>query len=834
MEQQRITRSLATILLALAGAAVLITGIIFLYPATHSYGGLALKEDAARIKKRSLELLGVMRLDSVSYRPVVSLQSDNTVLERLYSTSGTPEANRLLRERVPGYYWKVRLMRTDPDADSKVSLSAGGDEAMVRRLLSGDLRLQFSGSGRLLQVECPMEDSAAAPSLSVPDAYSLVRRILIPNADPSLLAPLARLHTYPAASTYPDASTATDVTEGIRHQENVRTRRSDHFFSWSVYDEALRDTADVRVVVQGNLLTHFESTYRFTRGFTAYHTVGIAEVFEILFYVIFSVILLIVGFRRLRAFEIGFRSATYLALIIGGLFAVWLYFELVEEMASTLELLIPMLIVPILVGGAFVPLWAIAESIGRETWKEKFITFDLLRTGHLLHSRIGLALLRGTVAGLAMLAAGLVAAQLVGGFAPVWIRQSNGDGMRLFTSTSPGLFIIGKAVLMNLFGVAFLLVAIVSLARQNIRSKALMIAGSAAVFTVIDSVNLVPLPAAWLVILPVMVLLVWVYVQTDVLTAFTGALVFSVLDSGIMMLMPGNAAYHVDGLLIATFIALTLVWAIAAMLLPDRVKDLDDIAPRFQRHITERQRLSRELEIARDVQMSFLPKRNPNVPGLDIASHCAPALEVGGDYYDFIDIGEGRLGIAIGDVSGKGTQAAFYMTLTKGFLQALATQHDSPSQVLVDMNRLFYRNVDRGHFISMIYAVFDVREQRLHIARAGHSPVMRRSADTTVDLIQSRGIALGFEAGETFSATIEDVSVPLRPGDVFVLYTDGYPEAMTRTREEYGEARLATALQKFSGGTAEELLSHLYRDTRRFAGRAEQHDDMTMVVVRIP
>ncbi len=828
MEQRRMTRSMTTVLLGVAAVAVLAAGIVLLYPSTHSYGGLSLREDAARIAGRSQNLLGVMHLDSVAYHPNTSLHSNPAILERMYSRYGAAKANTLMRGGVPGYFWKVRLLRESPDASGRVNLSTDDEESMVQRLLGGDLQLQFNGSGALLMIDFPIEDSVAAPSLRTSSAYALVRSILIPHADPALLGPLATL------AAYPDSASPAGATGGIRHQESVQSNRRDHLFSWTVFDSALADTVDVRVVVKGNLLTTFDSAPRFSRTFTAEQTAGIADVFEVVFYVVFSIILLIVGFRRLRAFEIGFRSAISMAVIVGGLFAIWFYFEITKQMESTLVMLIPLLIAPLLVGGVFIPLWAIAESIGRETWKEKFIPFDLLRTGNLLHSRVGRSLLRGTVAGLVMLAVGLVVAKLVSGLDAVWVRNASGDGIRLFSTIQPGLFVIGNAIISNLFGVAFFLVAILSLARQRVQSRLLLIGGAALLFTVIDNVNLVPLPTAWLVILPVMVLLVWVFAETDVLTAFIAAFVFSMLDSGVVMMLPANPAYHADGMMVATFIALILVWAIAAILLPDRVKDLDDIAPRFQRHITERQRLSRELEIARDVQMSFLPKQNPQVHGLDIASHCAPALEVGGDYYDFIDLGEGRLGIAIGDVSGKGTQAAFYMTLTKGFLQALAAQHDSPADVLVEMNRLFYRNVERGHFISMIYAVFDVREQSLQIARAGHSPVMRRSADTTVDLIQSRGIALGFEAGETFEATIEDVRVPLRSGDVFVLYTDGYPEAMTRSREEYGEARLASALQKFSGTTAEDLLSYLYRDTRRFTGRAEQHDDMTMVVVRIP
>src|SRR5690606_4425591 len=144
--------------------------------------------------------------------------------------------------------------------------------------------------------------------------------------------------------------------------------------------------------------------------------------------------------------------------------------------------------------------------------------------------------------------------------------------------------------------------------------------------------------------------------------------------------------------------------------------------PAFAKNITERQRLQRELEIARDVQMSFLPKSTPDFSGLDIASQCIPAHEVGGDYYDFVKLDKNRLGIIIGDVSGKGTEAAFYMTLTKGFLKALSRSSDSPAAVLSNMNELFYENVERGTFISMIYGIFDIEKNALKLARAGHNP----------------------------------------------------------------------------------------------------------------
>jgi len=307
----------------------------------------------------------------------------------------------------------------------------------------------------------------------------------------------------------------------------------------------------------------------------------------------------------------------------------------------------------------------------------------------------------------------------------------------------------------------------------------------------------------------------------------------SVLQQGLLFFLPWNPAVQNEGFLLLLILTALLVYAVITIATPDRQLDFEAIAPRFQRHISERQRLARELEIARDVQMSFLPKNTPRVEGLDIAAHCAPALEVGGDYYDFIDISPGKFGLAIGDVSGKGTQAAFYMTLTKGFLKALGTLSASPSKVLGRLNNLFYENVERGNFISMIYAVFDLEKRTVTIARAGHTPLMRRGADASVDIIQSKGMALGFEPGAPFTSTIEEVTLPLRSGDVLLFYTDGYPEAMTRNREEFGEHRLSSSLRQSSGVTAQEVLDHVHRETRRFTGNMKQHDDMSMVVVRV-
>ena len=244
--------------------------------------------------------------------------------------------------------------------------------------------------------------------------------------------------------------------------------------------------------------------------------------------------------------------------------------------------------------------------------------------------------------------------------------------------------------------------------------------------------------------------------------------------------------------------------------------------------------MQRELEIARDVQMSFLPAKNPQFSGLDIAAHCIPAREVGGDYYDFVKLDEKRSGIIIGDVSGKGTQAAFYMTLSKGFVKAISKTVSSPSEFLKKINELFYENVDRGTFISMIYGIFDLKEQTLTFARAGHNPVIaKHSGKNEIELLNPVGLALGLEKGTIFSRTIKEIKIDTHAGDTFVFYTDGFTEAMNRYKLEFTEERLIATISNYINLPAKELLNKTIADVKAFTGKTEQHDDMTMVVVKV-
>jgi sigma-B regulation protein RsbU (phosphoserine phosphatase) len=248
----------------------------------------------------------------------------------------------------------------------------------------------------------------------------------------------------------------------------------------------------------------------------------------------------------------------------------------------------------------------------------------------------------------------------------------------------------------------------------------------------------------------------------------------------------------------------------------------------------ERERMVKELEIAHQVQMSLLPKGSPQIAGFDIAGICIPAEEVGGDYYDFIDLGDSKLGIAVGDVSGKGVPAAIYMTLTKGIIQSQAEERLSPKDVLTKINALMYQSIERKAFVSMIYSIIDVANRRLVCSRAGHNPAIYfRAGEKDCVLIEPSGIGLGLESGDVFQNVIREQEINLQTGDLLIFHTDGFTEAMNRHYHEYGEAHLINVIRENINKTSKEIIEAVSRDVKTFRQTHPQHDDMTMVSVKV-
>jgi len=253
----------------------------------------------------------------------------------------------------------------------------------------------------------------------------------------------------------------------------------------------------------------------------------------------------------------------------------------------------------------------------------------------------------------------------------------------------------------------------------------------------------------------------------------------------------------------------------------------------------EKERLEQELRVARSIQMSLLPQGPLRVPGLSLAGHCEPAREVGGDYYDFLPLDDGRLGILIADVAGKGTSAALYMAELKGLVLSLSQLHVSPRRLLMDANRIISRHLDSRSFITMTYAVVDPAAGTITCARAGHCPLVHvpgPHADSRMPrTLVPDGMVLGLalDTGDMFDRLLEEITLPLGGGDLFLLYTDGISEAMNDAGDYYGDARLAEVAARHADLASDELQEHILRDVRAFTGEATQHDDMTMVLLKV-
>jgi serine phosphatase RsbU (regulator of sigma subunit) len=272
---------------------------------------------------------------------------------------------------------------------------------------------------------------------------------------------------------------------------------------------------------------------------------------------------------------------------------------------------------------------------------------------------------------------------------------------------------------------------------------------------------------------------------------------------------------------------------------PEPVSE-NEYKPEFLLEKEENARLHQELAAAKTVQQRLLPTSVPIVNSIEMCAACIPAYEVGGDYYDFFQLDHKRLGILIGDVSGKGISAAFYITLAKGVIVSQVRQEGSPAEVLHRVNALLYGVMERGKFVSMIYGVFDLETRIFSFANAGHNPALMRLADGSTQFIPSRGMALGLDKGPRFDKAVVNAEIRMNAGDTLVLYTDGVTEAMNGNNEEYTEERLlrvaartkTSGANSTNGSTVNDIVSTIIDDVRDFTGRAPQHDDITVVALR--
>lgn len=240
-----------------------------------------------------------------------------------------------------------------------------------------------------------------------------------------------------------------------------------------------------------------------------------------------------------------------------------------------------------------------------------------------------------------------------------------------------------------------------------------------------------------------------------------------------------------------------------------------------------------ELSFAGKIQAALLPESRPVIKGLDIDSFYSSAQEVGGDYYDFINVDDSHLGIAIGDVSGKGLPGSMMMTMVRSTLRAEARKVLDPAKVLSNVNRLIFPDIKKGMFVSMFYGIIDINTLSFVYTNAGHNPLIHyvRESDR-IFLINPEGLAIGLDGGAIFDSAIMNSTIKLAKGDIVIQYTDGVTEAMNAKHEEFGEDRFKESIKKYCKLDATVLVEGLKKDIFAFTGNTPQHDDITLIVVK--
>ena len=239
-------------------------------------------------------------------------------------------------------------------------------------------------------------------------------------------------------------------------------------------------------------------------------------------------------------------------------------------------------------------------------------------------------------------------------------------------------------------------------------------------------------------------------------------------------------------------------------------------------------RAAHEIEIARQVQARLFPQSLPASSTLEYAGLCLQARQVGGDYYDFLRLGGGRLGLVLGDVAGKGIAAALLMAHLQASLRSqCAVALDQPQQLLRSVNQLFYEHTTAGAYATLFFAEYDDRERRLRYANCGHLSGLLLRSDGTLERLGTTGPVVGLF--EQWDCEIEERE--LDPGDRLVLYTDGVTESFNEAEEEFGEARLTEALREGPESPPQATIAAIVDGVRRFSPR-EQHDDITLIVAR--
>lgn len=785
--------------------------IKLLVPDYHLDGGINLGSDRDEIIKKSKEIYKSISIENSNENYRLSFKRNHNLIRTLRDSLKFDKANNILRNNEFSYLWEVDFTG---DKKEQINISGNPSESELRNYYN--VKLKFSQKGNLIEYNNDFKEKLIKQNLEPDSALAYTQ---------SFIRSISTFIKFDEDTS----SVSSDFSFRISKQEySDKDAYKEYRFYWSNNNKK-KQNITLEATLTGNVVRNYEIKYNFESNIKSTENDVYEIVSIVLFVLIVLVLVIIVGLKRLKSYEISFKRGMIPGVVVFLAFAVEQYIEAASNLRTEFLL-------GILLGGVFIILisvivWAIGESFCREIWNEKFISIDLLFKKYLLNNKIGGVIVNSIVFGAATTGIVLFVFKFECDYFFINLIKKDFLNPDFLSASFPIFTAFNSAFNSYAIMIVVLLFFISGSIKRFIKDEIAFVILNSLFFSLFFYFGFTPIYLSIFLSFVVGLIISIILVKTDILTTIFSFLIFIFFMK--ISVFEGNAIYNYKFNEVIIYSLLWMSFGSVLIFRRDKEIDYESLAPKFVENITERQRLKKELEIARIVQAGFLPKSNPALKGMEISSICIPALEVGGDYYDFIKINDNKLGIVIGDVSGKGTQASFYMTLTKGFIKAIAKKSDSPSKVLTEMNELFYENVDRGRFISMIYAIIDIEKKEMKIARAGHNPVLVVETSGNVKLVSPRGLALGLEKGTLFKQVIEEHTETLSKGKTFIFYTDGFSEAMDKNEREFGLERIIEIVNKHSYESSKTLLDILVSEVKKFIGKTQQHDDMTMVVVKM-
>ncbi len=796
---------------------ILVASVLIIYWIPQNIGvNVTESLDRVEAKEKATSFLKETGFNVDDYFSTTTRNPANYLLSYLKSEMDIAEYNELVRgDILPNIRWQVRFIKNIPR-----------DQPQTQYYVS------ISPQGKIVGYQRILPDTLTIESLSEDQASRLAQIYLTDRIDTPLNNYILR-----------------------RSQQFKRSNRIDYTFIWEKPANFAPGDFVIRVFVQGNVIGGFEYLFHLpeseqrilseetTQGTFLFMVqfIGLVLIF------IFTMILFLKKYHEGEV-SINLGRNLFIVVFVIGLLRSINEFPVAGNTVhignlSAINVQIIIFVYEVLLKNVFIGIllltsWAVGEAYARSHWPEKMNSIDSVLNNRWFTTSTGISLLRGGAIGFAVATFFLGINAYVTGQGKDIVQISvpfSGTFQYFIPVVSMVIISIMTALICEIVFRFF----VINVVYYRFSKKWLAILVSAILWPIgytifSDYLLFSSIPLNLAIAFMMGLVFAWLYFKFDLLTLIAATAAANLVLHSMPLISTDNDWHKISLYLLILFFAVPVFQIILSSFKKDQFKYSYEGLPTHIRRISERERMKKELEIARNVQMGLLPKQNPVLTGFDISGACLPAEEVGGDYFDFVTLGPKKLGIAIGDVSGKGVPAAIYMTLTKGLLQSHADDTISPRLVLNKVNKLLYRNIEKNSFVSMFYAVLDINEKTLTFARAGHNPgIMINQKDGSNQELNTDGIALGLEEGAVFNQTLKEHTIHLASGDTLVFYTDGFTEAMNPQRNEFGEERFIKLISENRNKKAQDLINILVTAVQNFSKDMPQHDDMTVVVIKI-